>query len=104
MELPRREPPSDSRYGCAHPLEACHLFSLPFTAPRKERLAELKDGCGGVFLFRSLSEGVGYCRDTPVPAWTVSRWKETEAFFPSHIQIQKYDSLPVYVKVFQKKK
>lgn len=31
-------------------------------------LAELKDGCGGVFLFRSLSEVVEYCRDTPVPA------------------------------------
>lgn len=72
-----REPSSNSQIGCVHPLEACHLFSLS-TAPCDERPAELKDGCRGVYLFWSLSEGVGCCRDTLVPAWTVFRWKETE--------------------------
>lgn len=54
-------------HACIHWKPVTYLVSSPRRRAKK-RLAELKDGCGGVFLFRSLSEGVEHCRDTPVPA------------------------------------
>lgn len=104
MEPQRLELPSDTRYGGVHPLEVCHLFSLPLTVPCKERLAGLKDGCGGVFLFWNFSEGVGYCRDATVPAWTVSRWKEKEVFFFHTSKCRNMTAFLFMWRCFKKKK
>lgn len=70
-----------------HPLEACHLFSLLSTAPRREetaeqRLAELKmDAEEGVFLFGAFLRASGTVATLPYQREPSSDENRPTAFF-----------------------